>query len=70
MRELLTVALEDAENLVAGNGADLCDTVRVPQNYANLRRGQALLCELANLVFHLAARKDICDQRKWLLKAV
>jgi hypothetical protein len=49
-RLLHTVALEDAQNLVAGHDLDLCDTVRVTEGDANLRRCSALTSELADLV--------------------
>jgi len=48
-----TVRLEDSENLVSGDDLDLCDTVRITEQYTNLRRGVSLLGKLANLILHL-----------------
>lgn len=41
--------LEDAQDLLSGDGLDLGNAVRVTQNHANLGGGQALLGERANL---------------------
>ena len=43
-------ALEDAEHLGVGDGADLGDAVLVPEGDADLGGGVALLGELADLV--------------------
>lgn len=50
LRELRreTVLLEEAEDGAAGNRLDLGDAVRVTENDADLRRGEALLGELAD----------------------
>lgn len=45
-----TVSLEDTENLVSGDEADLGDTVRVTENDTDLRRGETALGELEDLV--------------------
>jgi hypothetical protein len=47
---LHTVALEDAQNLVAGDDLDLRDTVGVTEGDTNLRWCGALTGELADLV--------------------
>ena len=47
------VLLENAEDLVAGDGLDLCDTVGITKDYADLGRGKTLLCELAHMVLNL-----------------
>lgn len=44
-----TVGLEDAEDLVSGHDAGLSNTVRVTQDNTNLRGGQTLLGESADL---------------------
>ena len=45
-----TVALQDTEDLVTGDEADLGDTVRVTEGDADLRGRQALAGELGDLV--------------------
>lgn len=45
-----TIGLEDAQDLVAGNDADLSDAVRVTQNDTNLGGSGTLLGQLANLL--------------------
>ena len=52
---MLTMALEDAEHFAAGDAADLGDTVRVPENDADLGGSQTLLCELADVLVNLRA---------------
>ena len=52
---MLTMALEDAENLAAGDAADLRDTVRISENDADLGRSQTLLRELADVLVNLRA---------------
>ncbi len=61
------VGLEDAQDLVAGNAADLRNALRVTKIHADLRRHQALLRELANLVAHLL-RRDF--QPRWRVALV
>lgn len=48
-----TLRLEDAENLAAGDGANLGNPVAVTKEHADLRRSKALLGSLANEVVHL-----------------
>jgi len=45
-----TVRLEDAENLVSGHSASLSNAMRVTQDDTNLRGGQTLLGEAADLL--------------------
>jgi hypothetical protein len=47
---LRTVALEDSQNLVAGNDLDLSDTVGVAEGYTDLRRSCTFTSKLADLV--------------------
>lgn len=51
-----TVGPQDTENLVTGHVLDLGNTGRVPELHADLRRRQALLRELADLVDDLLGR--------------
>ena len=44
------LGLEDAQDLVAGHESDLCDTVGVTEDHADLGRGQTLLGKLEDLV--------------------
>jgi hypothetical protein len=48
-----TVGLEDAENLVSGDVADLTDSVGVTEDDTDLRGGKTLLGELANVLVGL-----------------
>ncbi|CAI5527805.1 unnamed protein product [Closterium sp. Naga37s-1] len=48
-----TVSLENAQDLAASDARHLRDTVRVPQNDADLRRRQTLLRELADVLVDL-----------------
>ena len=43
-------SLEDAQNLVSSDALDLSNSVGITKNNTNLRRGQSLLCEFANVV--------------------
>ena len=45
-----SLGLQDPEDLVAGHEPNLGDAVAVPQDDANLRRGQTLLGELEDLL--------------------
>lgn len=56
-RRTRTAFLEDAEDLAAGHVRHLRDAVRVAKNHANLRRRQALLGKLGDLVDHLRRRR-------------
>ena len=47
------VGLEDAQDLVARDGLDLRDAEAVAQGDADLRWGEALLGELADVVAHV-----------------
>lgn len=47
--------LEDAEDLVAGDPADLGDAVPISQHDTNLRGSHALLGELGNVVDHIVS---------------
>eukprot|EP00959_Pyramimonas_sp_CCMP1952_P421001 8819148-Pyramimonas_sp.AAC.1 len=49
----LTLALQDAQHLGAGNGAHLGDAVVITENHTNLGRGETLLGELAALLLNL-----------------
>merc|ERR550532_3342780 len=49
------LALQDAQDLVAGDEPDLRNTVRVPEDNTNLGRGKALLGQLEDLVLDLIA---------------
>merc|ERR1719504_490998 len=49
------LALQDAQNLVAGDETDLSNTMGVPEDNTNLGRGQTLLGQLEDLVLHLIA---------------
>ena len=48
-----TVGLEDTKDLGASDVADLANAVRVTKDDTNLRGGQALLSELANVLVDL-----------------
>jgi hypothetical protein len=45
-----TVGLQDTEDLVTSNKADLGNSIRVSQNNADLGGGQALASELPNVI--------------------
>lgn len=47
---LLTVGLKDTEDLVAGDGLDLGDTLRVTEDNTDLRGGETATGELEDLV--------------------
>lgn len=47
------MTLENAENLASGNALHLSNTVGVTENHADLRRGQTLLRELADILLNL-----------------
>ena len=49
-----SVSLKDADNLLASDGLDLCDTIGVSENDTNLRRSQTLLGELADVVLNIS----------------
>ena len=51
-----TVNLQDTEDLAAGDALNLSDTVRVTEDDANLRRGETLAGELADLILKLLRR--------------
>ncbi|KAE8660186.1 Glucose-6-phosphate 1-dehydrogenase 4 [Hibiscus syriacus] len=53
-----TVGLKDTQDLVSSNALNLSNTMRITKNDTNLRWGQALLCELAN-VFLSILRIDL-----------
>jgi len=44
------IGLEDSQNLVTSNNLDLCYTMRISENDADLRWSSTLLCKLADLV--------------------
>jgi len=48
-----TVASKNAKNLVSCYNLDLCNSMRITENYTDLRGSVTLLCELANLVLDL-----------------
>jgi hypothetical protein len=48
-----TVGLEDANDLLAGDGLDLGDAVGITKDDADLRGGEALLGELADVLLDL-----------------
>ena len=50
------VGLEDADDLLSGDGLDLRDTVGVTQDDTDLGRGQALLGELADVLLDIGGR--------------
>ena len=47
------VLLKDAEDLVAGDSLDLCDTVGITKDHTDLGRGKTLLGELAHVLLDL-----------------
>jgi len=51
------VALEDSQNLVAGDDLDLCDAVGVAECDTDLRGSGAFAGELADLVHDLVGRR-------------
>ena len=53
--ERLTLGLEKTEDLVAGHGLDLGDTVGIPEGDTDLGRGETLLGELGDVVDHLGS---------------
>ena len=53
---LLTHLFEHTQDLAAGHVRDLGNAVAVTQDDANLRRGEALLRQLGDLVGHLSSR--------------
>lgn len=55
MAETYTVALENTQHLASSYAVDLGNPMRVPQNYTNLRRGQTLLGEFADVLLHLGS---------------
>jgi hypothetical protein len=55
---VLTLALEDAQDLGASHALNLGNAVAVAQQHANLRGGHALLGQLANHLAHLQASKQ------------
>ncbi len=57
-----TLGLQDAENFVSGHTLDLRNTMGVTQNDANLRRSQALLRALDDIVDDLG-RSDLKPRR-------
>lgn len=51
-----TVGLQDAYHLLSGNGLDLGDSIRVTQDDTDLRGGQTLLGEFADVVLDIGGR--------------
>ena len=58
-----TVLLQDTQDLAAGDVRHLSNAVRVPKDYANLRRGQTLPGELAHVLGDLT-RVDLQPRRR------
>lgn len=52
-----TLGLKDAQNLAAGDKAHLGDSVRITKNDTDLRRGETLLGQLEDLLFHIFGRE-------------
>lgn len=53
LKEERTLALEDAQNLAAGDGANLRNSVAVTEQHADLRRRKTLLGRLADELVNL-----------------
>mmetsp|Transcript_7818 Transcript_7818/g.14496 ORF Transcript_7818/g.14496 Transcript_7818/m.14496 type:complete len:208 (+) Transcript_7818:383-1006(+) len=51
-----SVGLEDTDDLLSRDGLDLCDSVRISQNDANLRGVETLSGELADVFFNVGGR--------------
>ena len=51
----ITVLLEEAEDLRTSNTPDLGNTIGIPQDHTDLRRGEALLGKLAHMVLNVCA---------------
>ena len=58
-----TVLLQDTQDLAAGDVRHLSNAVRVPKDYANLRRGQTLPGQLAHVLGDLT-RVDLQPRRR------
>ena len=50
------MSLQNAQDLATSDAPDLSNAMGVTENDADLRRGQALLCELADVILNLRRR--------------
>jgi hypothetical protein len=51
-----SIGLEDANNLLSSDRLDLGNTIGIPEDDTNLRRGQTLLSELAHMFLDVGGR--------------
>lgn len=70
--QILTMSLQNTENLASSHAINLGNTVWIPQDHTNLRRGQTLLGELADMLFNLGGgdlqprwRAPLVRQSRW-----
>jgi hypothetical protein len=48
-----SIGLEDANNLLTGDGVDLGNAMRITKDYTNLGRSKTLLGKLADVLFNV-----------------
>jgi hypothetical protein len=63
-----SIGLKDADNLLSSDRLDLGNTIGIPEDDTNLRRGQTLLGELAHMLFHIGGRDFEPRRRRALVR--